>query len=192
MRASGSVAMTTLEGIQTQERLNPHEGLEEMHSTPRGTRARLFFFVALNFAVTCGVDGDPVDASVFGLELLQENPHAVAERLQGELAALSPGRQTDRDHRQPVLVHHRHLCSQRAAPADRREDHESHMEETVGSFSSNYSVVRNKAIIYNITYALCLSCKGLSSADGNTLVIAIVFFFHSMPPDPVNVAQWTL
>lgn len=118
--------MTTLEGIQTQERLNPHEGLEEMHSTPRGARA-----------VTCGVDGDPVDASVFGLELLQENSHAVAERLQGELAALSPGRQTDRDHRQPVLVHHRHLCSRRGAPADRREDHESHMEETVGSFSSN-------------------------------------------------------
>lgn len=58
---------------------------------------------------THGVDGYPVDASVLRLELLQENSHAVAERLEGELAALSSGRQTDRDHRQPVLIHHRHL-----------------------------------------------------------------------------------
>lgn len=44
---------------------------------------------------THGVDGDPVDASVLCLELLEENSHTVAERLEGELAALSSGRQTD-------------------------------------------------------------------------------------------------
>ena len=59
---------------------------------------------------TRGVDGYPVDASVLCLELLQEDSHAVAERLEGELTALSPGRQTDWDHRQPVLIHHCHLC----------------------------------------------------------------------------------
>lgn len=127
MHASGFAAMTTLEGIQTQERLNLREGLEEKHSSP-GARSAFFWGGAPVGAVTCGVDGDPVDASIFGLELLQEHSHAVAERLQGELAALSPGRQTDRDHRQPVLVHHRHLCGRRGAPTDRGEDHESHME----------------------------------------------------------------
>lgn len=59
---------------------------------------------------TCGVDGYPVDASVLCLELLQEDSHAVTERLEGELTALSPGRQTDGDHWQPVLIHHCHLC----------------------------------------------------------------------------------
>lgn len=44
---------------------------------------------------TRGVDGYPVNASVLCLELLQEDSHAVAERLEGELTALSPGRQTD-------------------------------------------------------------------------------------------------
>lgn len=44
---------------------------------------------------TYGVDGYPVDASVLRLELLQENSHTVTEWLKGELAALSPGRQTD-------------------------------------------------------------------------------------------------
>ena len=44
---------------------------------------------------TRGVDGYPVDASVLCLELLQEDSHAVTERLEGELTALSPGRQTD-------------------------------------------------------------------------------------------------
>lgn len=44
---------------------------------------------------TRGVDGYPVDASVLCLELLQENSHTVTERLEGELTALSPGRQTD-------------------------------------------------------------------------------------------------
>lgn len=59
---------------------------------------------------TSGVDGYPVDASVLCLELLQEDSHTVTERLEGELTALSPGWQTDGDHWQPVLIHHRHLC----------------------------------------------------------------------------------
>lgn len=44
---------------------------------------------------THGVDGHPVDASVLRLELLQKNSHTVTERLEGELTALAPGRQTD-------------------------------------------------------------------------------------------------
>lgn len=99
-------SMSIMEGNQTQERSSPNEGQEEIHLSQHGSRLQFVFFF-----FTCGVNGDPVDASVFGLELLQENSHAVAERLQGELAALSPGRQTDRDHWQPILVNHRHLCS---------------------------------------------------------------------------------
>jgi hypothetical protein len=71
-------------------------------------RARACVF-ARACVCTCGVDGDPVNPPVLRLQLLEEDPHGVAERLQGELAALSPGRQADRDHRQPVLVHDRHL-----------------------------------------------------------------------------------
>lgn len=44
---------------------------------------------------THGVDCYPVDASVLCLELLQKDSHTVTERLEGELTALSPGRQTD-------------------------------------------------------------------------------------------------
>lgn len=52
-------------------------------------------FCSLVCEHTHRVDGDPVDASVLCLELLEENSHTVAERLEGELAALSSGRQTD-------------------------------------------------------------------------------------------------
>lgn len=95
---------------------------KSIHLKPQGTRAVKTWWDKWMYCCracvyfrarerTCGVDGYPVDASVLCLKLLQEHSHAVAERLQGELTALSPGRQTDWDHRQPVLVHHRHLCS---------------------------------------------------------------------------------
>lgn len=90
---------------------------------------------------THGVDGYPVDASVLRLELLQENSHAVAERLEGELTALSPGRQTDREHRQPVLIRHRHLW-------------EGHREEKRGE-TDDQKVLRVQLLPFRNALLLC-------------------------------------
>lgn len=59
---------------------------------------------------TCRVDGDSIDAPVLRLQLLKENTHRVAQGFEGELAAFSSGRQTYRDHRQAVLIHHCNVC----------------------------------------------------------------------------------
>lgn len=83
---------------------------EQSQAWSHGKKLQQFKRVSCVCARTHGVDGYSVDASVLRLELLQENPHTVTERLEGKLTALSPGRQTNRDDRKPILVHHRHLC----------------------------------------------------------------------------------